>query len=234
MMEGSLAPVSEHDTEEEARERLVAYSRGMAAAAAPTAETHVPRGERVTLRDGSEAIVRPVAPEDKPLFVEGFQRFGEDSRYQRFLGFKKQLSAKELAFFTELDHETHEALAAIDPITGRGLGVARFIREHPGDDWAEAAVAVVDSHQGRGLGRALLDRLAARAREVGVKRFCADLLTRNQAMLTLFDRVGELEVTRQGGEVTEIRADLPVEQDTGSLRTVLSAAARGDVGPCEP
>ena len=41
MLEGADAPVSEHDTEEEARERLAAYERGADAAAAPTLETGV-------------------------------------------------------------------------------------------------------------------------------------------------------------------------------------------------
>jgi protein lysine acetyltransferase len=44
---------------------------------------------------------------------------------------------------------------------------------------AEVAVAVVDSWQGRGLGTALLDAIAARAREEGVERFTASVLANN-------------------------------------------------------
>src|SRR4051812_42539 len=92
MLEGAEAPVSEHDTEEEARERLAAYARGAAAAAAPTQETGVARGERVTLRDGTSVILRPVRPEDAPLLLEGFEEhFSEQSRYQRFMGAKRRM-----------------------------------------------------------------------------------------------------------------------------------------------
>src|SRR3954454_10759994 len=161
MLEGTAAPVSVHDTEEEARERLVAYMKGVAAAQAPTAETGVPRGDRVTLRDGSEVIVRPLSPTDKPLLLEGFTRFGDRSRYQRFLGFKKRLSTDELDFLTNVDHVGHEAIGAIDPDSGHGIGVARFVRERPGSAVAEAAVAVVDAWQSRGLGWVLLSRLVA-------------------------------------------------------------------------
>src|SRR5688500_17289907 len=108
MLRGTQAPISVHDTEEEARERLAAYIRGVIAAESPTAETGVPRGERVKLKDGSEVIIRPVVPDAKPLLLEAFQRFSSQSRYQRFLGTKTRLSPDELAFLTEIDHADHE------------------------------------------------------------------------------------------------------------------------------
>src|SRR3954447_26351666 len=105
MLEGAEAPVSEHDTEDEARERLAQYARGAAAAAAPTHETGIPRGDRATLADGAEVIVRPVEPSDAPLLLEAFaEHFSEQSRYQRFLATKRTLSPRELAYFTDIDH----------------------------------------------------------------------------------------------------------------------------------
>jgi GNAT superfamily N-acetyltransferase len=227
MLEGADAPVSVHDTEEEARERLVAYLRGVAAAAAPTAETGLPRGERVRLRDRSEVIVRPLEAEDKPLLLEGFERLGDQSRYQRFLGFKKRLSTDELEFLTRVDHVSHEAIGAIDPATGRGVGVARYVREQPGAPVAEAAVAVVDAWQGRGLGWALLERLAASAREAGITEFSASLLVENRAMLELFARLGRIEVRHDSGSTVVLHVALPAEAD--QLREALRAAGRRDV-----
>jgi GNAT superfamily N-acetyltransferase len=227
MLRGNDAPVSEHDTEEEARERLAAYLRGLAAATAPTAETGVPRGDRVRLRDGSEVIVRPITADDKPLLLAGFERFGDTSRYQRFMAAKKRLTLRELAYFTEIDHEHHEAIGALDPDTGAGVGVARFVRERRGSATAEVAVAVVDAWQGRGLGGMLLERLAARAVEVGVTAFSASLLTENRAMLGLFGRLGRLEVRHDSGATMRIRVCLPV--DGTQLHDALRAAASGDV-----
>jgi RimJ/RimL family protein N-acetyltransferase len=227
MLEGAHAPVSIHDTEEEARERLSAYARGVAAAEAPTAETGVARGERVTMRDGSQAIVRPLEPEDKPLLLEGFSRLGQQSRYQRFLGVKKRLSTDELEFLTRVDHDEHEAIGALDPISGRGVGVARFVRDRPGSSTAEAAVAVVDAWQHNGLGWELLERLAARAREVGVTRFTASLLVENRAMLALFARLGRIEVRHDSGSTVMLHVELPAEPER--LREALRAAGRRDV-----
>src|SRR4051794_2126783 len=127
------------------------------------------------LRDGSEVVIRPVRPADRALLLSGFARFGARSRQQRFFGVKVRLTEAELAFFTEVDHHDHEALGAIDPRTGAGVGIARFIRFEPGGPVAEAAVAVVDDWQGRGLGRVLLEALVERAAEERVDRFQATL-----------------------------------------------------------
>src|SRR3954452_3013806 len=134
---------------------------------------------RVTLRDGTELDIRPVTAADRRLLLSGFARFGERSRQQRFFGVKVALTEAELTFFTEVDHHDHEALGAIDPQTGAGVGIARFIRLEPGAEVAEAAVSVVDDWQARGVGRALLTALVERAHEEGVDRFQATLLRHN-------------------------------------------------------
>ncbi len=228
MLRGAAAPLSVHDTEEEARERLAAYAQGAAAAAAPTAETGEPRGDRLTLPDGGEVIVRPVEPEDRALLLDGFERFGEQSRYQRFMGPKKGLSPTELEYFTEVDHAEHEAIGALDPQTGTGVGIARFVRERRGGPRAEAAVAVADSWQHRGVGWVLLERLADRALAVGVREFSASLLASNRAMLALFARLGRMEVRHDSGTTTRLTVHLPAD-GTAGLREALRAAATGEV-----
>jgi GNAT superfamily N-acetyltransferase len=215
---GNDAPVSHHDTEEEALARAAAYGRGAAV-----------DGERVTLRDGSRIVVRPVVPEDRGLFLEGWQRFGETSRQRRFMGVKQRLTLDDLAFFTELDHDDHEALGALDASTGDGLGVARYIRDPRRPDVAEAAVSVIDAWQGKGLGGALLQRLAARAREHGIRHFSAELMADNRAMLHLFEQLGAMKAHRDHGDL-EIDVELSLE-DADCLGSTLRAAAAGDVAP---
>ena len=182
--------------------------------------------EEVTLRDGSRVLVRPVRPEDKELFVRGWERFGEESRYRRFMGAKGGLSPHDLAYFTEVDHVDHEALGARDAETGEGIGVARYIRLPNRPEAAEAAVAVVDDWQHRGLGGALLRRLTARAREHGIERFHASLFAFNHEMLALFGELGELHVRdREEGRI-ELDVELPCEPASG-LGSALRAAAKG-------
>jgi GNAT superfamily N-acetyltransferase len=214
---GVTAPLSRHDTEEEAEAHRLAYERG-AATPAP--------GEIVDLPDGSEVVVRPVRPEDKPLFLAGWEKFGEESRYRRFMGYKTRLSTRDLEFFTNLDHIDHEAIGATALRTGEGLGVARYMRLEKRPDTAEAAVAVIDAWQGRGLGGALLKRLCRRATANGIRSFRASLLTGNHSMLRLFERLGQVDVRGVDSGVMEIDVELPVEQ----METVLRSAATGHVG----
>jgi L-amino acid N-acyltransferase YncA len=215
---GHGAPVSRHDSEEEAIERRDAYQRGAAR----------DDGELLELRDGSHVRIRPVRPLDKPVILQAFEQLGSRSRYRRFLGYKKELSVAELEALTEVDHHDQEALCAIDPETGDGVGIARYVRLTPGrPEAAEAAVTVVDAWQGRGVGGALLTRLAARARDEGIRELTATLLSDNRAVLALFRKLGVLRVVRDG-TVREIEICLPVAEP-GHMDEALRAAARGDV-----
>jgi GNAT superfamily N-acetyltransferase len=217
-MRGEQAPLSRHDTEEAADAAAAAYDRGLARAGT---------AEHLLVSDGSEVLVRAVRPEDKPLFVIGWSHLSTESVYRRFLQSRDGLSVDELAFFTEIDHVDHEAIGAVDGETRQGVGVARYVRDRERPHMAEAAVTVIDSWQGRGLGGKLLRRLCARAAENRIRVFSASLLATNDAMLTLFDRLGEVTVTRRDGPVIEIDVDLPVELDT--LEHTLREAAAGHI-----
>jgi GNAT superfamily N-acetyltransferase len=187
-------------------------------------------GEHVTLRDGSRVLVRAVRPDDRPLFVAGFEGLSEESRHRRFLFYKRALGERELDFLTNVDHEDHEAIGAIDVASGRGVGVARMIREADREA-AEAAVTVVDDWQGRGLGALLLERLGERARELGVRRFTATLLTSNKAMLAAFRHLGCVRAQRDASEAMTIDVAFPTHAGDESLAEALRSAAAGDVTP---
>jgi GNAT superfamily N-acetyltransferase len=146
--------------------------------------------QRVRLRDGSEVVIRPLLPADRDAYLDTVRRVGEESRRSRFLGPKPSLSEAEIRYFVEVDHHDHEALIAFDALTGRGLGVARFIRERTDPSAADSAVTVVDAAQGHGLGGVLLARLAERAREEGVERLHADVALDNRPMLEMLRHRG--------------------------------------------
>jgi GNAT superfamily N-acetyltransferase len=79
------------------------------------------------------------------------QRAGERSS-EESLSPTAHLSARQLAYLTEVDHRDHEALVAIEPSSRDGLGVARYVRSRENPREAEFAVAVADDWQRRGLG----------------------------------------------------------------------------------
>ena len=179
------------------------------------------------LRDGEPIVVRPIEPGDREELAAGVQRLSPESRYRRFFTPTSDLSESQLRYLTEVDHRDHEALVAVEPATGHGLGVARFVRSPNDSEVAEVAVAVADSWQGRGVASALLRRLAERARAEGVRRFSAEILADNRPMLDLIDDLGEVTVTdRERGSVA-VEVELPEEDIGAALREALRAAARG-------
>jgi GNAT superfamily N-acetyltransferase len=121
----------------------------------------------VVLRDGSAVLIRPVRRADARLLADNF---------------------------TDVDHHDHEALGALDHADGRGVGIARYIR-----DAADPQVTVIDDWQGRGLGTELMAQLSERARSEGIRRFTALVAADNPAMARLLRNVQADLVRREPG-----------------------------------
>lgn len=167
-----------------------------------------PHGEPVRLADGARILVRPIEPEDQHELELGFRHLGALSRYERFRGPTERLTPSQLAYFTQVDHDAHEAIVAMDADTGEGIGVARYIRDRDDPRQAELAYTVTDLWQRRGVGSVLVERLAARARAAGIERFRARLLVSNKRARRLLAHVAdEIDESRYGG-VVEIKAQL--------------------------
>jgi RimJ/RimL family protein N-acetyltransferase len=193
--------------------------------------------ERARLDDGTSVVLRVIGPEDKALIREGFARMSPEARYGRFFSSKRELSDAELRYFTEFDGVHHFALGAAREKgdgTEEGLGVARFVQLADDPEAAEAAVAVVDDFQQRGLGRLLLARLVAAARERGITRFRATTLAANPAARALMADLGAEPHGELGSEVLSVEVTLPdlppphagVPESSGLYR-LFQAVARG-------
>jgi GNAT superfamily N-acetyltransferase len=128
--------------------------------------------ERIVLDDGAALELRVIRPSDKVALAEAFRRLSVQSRRQRFLSSKTDLSEEELRALTECDNENDYAIVAIPVDAKHGhngiVGVARFSRLQIESSVAEIAVAVADEWQRRGLGRRLLKRIVTAAAERGI------------------------------------------------------------------
>ncbi|MGI9557646.1 MAG: GNAT family N-acetyltransferase [Solirubrobacterales bacterium] len=189
-------------------------------------------GVEVSLRNGGSMLVRPIRPADKALIRAGFERLSDESRYRRFLSPTPRLSEQMLRYLTEVDHESHEALIATESTSGEGIGVARYVRT---DDpkAAEVAVTVVDDWHGRGVATALLELLAARARESGIEKFTALLLASNEEMVDLLERLGPTTVERAAAGRMQLESDIPDVGVDPAIRSLLRRCAdeRSSVEP---
>ena len=186
--------------------------------------------EDATLRDGSRLVIARITPDDAPRLAEGFARLSEESRRLRFLSTKPNLTQAELRYLTEVDGHDHEAIGAVDPETGHGVGIARFVRDVADPTRAEVAVTVADDWQGRGVGKLLLERLSDRARAHGITHFTALVAADNRAMQALVSHIGRpARITHLADATFEYDIELGATGLADQLEQALRAAAAGHI-----
>ena len=156
-------------------------------------------------------LIRPIRPDDKGLLADGLRRLSPQSAQRRFLTPKRSFSRTELRYLTEVDGRDHVALAVeypADPVR-RLIAVARFVRLRDDPEAADVAFTVADDWQGRGLGSLLGEKLAARARLLGIRRFTATMASDNVPARRLMAKLtADLEQHHVGGGVDELVLDL--------------------------
>src|SRR5699024_5611818 len=140
----------------------------------------------VVLRDGSTMRIRPILPDDADALQRFHARQSPESVYLRFFAPLARLPERDLYRFTHVDH--HDRVALVVLWQEEIVAVGRFDQVGGGD--AEVAFNVADSAQGKGLGSVLLEHLAAAGRELGVRRFVADVLPQNTKMVRVFTDAG--------------------------------------------
>ena len=173
--------------------QLPRHSEGAAAQA--------PVSEALLLGDGTEIQIRPVTPADRAGVAALFSRLSSESRYRRFLAPKRELTERELVFFTDVDHLMHEALAAIDQRDGSVVGVARYVQYIDRPRVAAVAFEVADERQRLGIGMALAQRLLDRARHNGFDRLSATTRWENIPARALLRHLGFRARVSEGGEI---------------------------------
>ena len=148
-------------------------------------------------KNGERVSVRPVRPDDVPLFKAGFAKLSDETIYRRFHAHIDHLSDETYHYLTHLDYQHHLALIALDP-NGDAVGVARYYLPE-GKELAEAAVIVGDPWHGQGVGSFLLRRLADAAEARGIAGFEAFIQRDNLLMRRMVERSGFVMHTREAG-----------------------------------
>jgi RimJ/RimL family protein N-acetyltransferase len=145
---------------------------------------------REHLRDDRPIAIRALRPDDRAGMLAAIGRTSMQSLQRRFFVPKKGFSEQEMAFFLNIDFESHVAIVAEVEEDGHPVisGGGRYIVVQPGQ--AEIAFVVVDAYQGQGIGTILMRHLAVLARNAGLKELIAEVLPENTAMLKLFKKFG--------------------------------------------
>ena len=192
----------------------------------------------VVLRDGGTARIRPITVDDAERLVSFYEQVSDESKYYRFFAPYPRLSAKDVHRFTHHDFVDRVGLAAT--VGGEFIATVRYDRigtdglpasspAHPSPtitlaggrsapappETAEVAFLVQDAHQGRGVASALLEHIAAVARERGIRRFAAEVLPANTRMIKVFTDAGYQQ--KRSFEDGVVRLEFDLEPTDRSL-----------------
>jgi RimJ/RimL family protein N-acetyltransferase len=169
--------------------------------AAHLSEASVHAADALFLTDGRRLSLRQIGRADRDGLATLFARLSLESRHRRFLSPKRELTPRELAYFTDIDHFNHEAIAAIDQRDGSIVGVARYVRDADRAGLAEVAIEVADAFQRMGIGTALASRTVQCARANGYTLLTATTLWENRPARGLLRRHGFRARHSRGGEI---------------------------------
>ncbi|WP_435242118.1 bifunctional acetate--CoA ligase family protein/GNAT family N-acetyltransferase [Streptomyces cucumeris] len=178
----------------------------------------------VVLRDGGTAQIRPITADDAQRLVSFYEHVSDESKYYRFFAPYPRLSDRDVHRFTHHDYVDRVGLAAI--VGGEFIATVRYDRiddrgrsaSAPADE-AEVAFLVQDAHQGRGVASALLEHIAAVARERGIRRFAAEVLPANTKMIKVFTDAGYTQQRSFEDGVVRLEFDLePTDRSLAVMR----------------
>jgi acetyltransferase len=143
------------------------------------------------LRDGRTVILRPIKPEDEPLWLEMFQNFSEESIRYRFFQILKDTPHETRVRYCNIDYDREIAIVAELTEEGRKriLGVARVSIE-PDGKTGEIAFIVADPWQGLGLGTKLVDYVLEICADMKLETIYAIMLADNYRAMGLMKKMG--------------------------------------------
>ena len=153
-----------------------------------------------SLKNGQEVLLRPIKPEDEPMWLEMFQSFSEESIRYRFFQILRDTPHEVRVRYCNIDYDREIAIVAeiVEDGKRKILGVSRINIEADGKS-GEMAFIIADYWQGLGLGTKMVDYTLDIAKEMGVENVYAIMLQDNYRALSLTKKMGfNLEYNSDG------------------------------------
>ena len=165
-----------------------------------------------TLKDGTEILLRPIKPEDEPLWLELLGSCSKESIYHRFrydFYFDSHDIAsqycfidydREIAIVAEVEEEGHKKL----------IGVGRLIAD-PDVEVMEYAILITDAWQKKELGFTLTNYCMEIAKLRGVKILAAETTKDNKPMISVFRKLN-FKIRFNEDTTVSVNKDISVEE----------------------
>ncbi|GAB1453833.1 bifunctional acetate--CoA ligase family protein/GNAT family N-acetyltransferase [Draconibacterium sp.] len=164
------------------------------------------------LKDGTEIILRPIKPEDEPLWLELLGSCSKESIYHRFrydFYFDSHDIASQYCF---IDYDREIAIVAEVEDEGRKklIGVGRLIAD-PDVEMMEYAILITDAWQKKELGFTLTKYCMEIAKARGIKILAAETTKDNKPMISVFRKLN-FKIRFNEDTTVSVSKDISVEE----------------------
>jgi acetyltransferase len=177
------------------------------------------------LRDGRSVLLRPIKPEDEPLWLEMFQNFSEESIRYRFFQIIKDTPHEVRVRYCNIDYDREIAIVAELTEGGRRkiLGVVRLIIE-PNGKIGEIAFIIADPWQHLGLGTKMVDYMIEICKDRGLEAIYGIMLPDNHRAIRLMNKMGfNIEHLDEG----TVKATLDLKEEELEIRPTVDKSNKG-------
>lgn len=143
------------------------------------------------MRDGRTVLLRPIKPEDEPLWLEMFQKFSDEAIRYRFFEMIKNPSHEVRMRYCSIDYDKEMAIVAELTEEGRKhiMAVVRLSME-PDRKSGEIAFIVADPYQTLGLGTKMVEYMVEICQDLGLEAIYGISLPDNLPAIRLMKRIG--------------------------------------------
>lgn len=144
------------------------------------------------LRDGHEVFLRPIKPEDEPLWLEMFQNLSkEESMRHEFFRQIQEAPHEYIAQYCNIDYDREIAIVAetAEEEHRKLIGVARLINE-PFRKTGEMTVFVAQPWRSRGLGTKLIDQMIKISKDRKLERLHINMPSASERAVQLLKTKG--------------------------------------------
>ena len=172
------------------------------------------RPRRVSLRDGREMTLRAIAETDATKIVQAFERLSAESRYYRFMRYKKKLDdAAVQRGVHPRPGQDFVFVATIQAADGIDIvGAGQYVRAGEGNDkTCEFAITVAEDWRGIGLATRMLASLVRRARLDGYETMEGWVITQNTPMLAVARKL-RFKIEPVPGDATVLHLRLALQR----------------------
>jgi acetyltransferase len=161
------------------------------------------------LDDGTPVLLRPIKPEDEPMWHQLLASCSQESLWFRFLYLFKGTTHEMATRYCFIDYDREIAIVAEVQQDGQRslIAVGRLVADADHTD-AEYAILIADAWQGKGLGNLMTDYCLEICRNWGIRHVVAETVSSNTRMLGIL-RKREFQLdTSHGDDVILARKEL--------------------------